>query len=314
LKKQGANNGASLAFLISTPESGVDSIALTYSLLDPIMTVLRPMAAFVTGIVAGTIENFTGGSYAESSQGNPDKRCLVDGCCDGEDCGPEEHARHHTLWEKLSAGLSFAFDELLTDLAKWFLLGVLLAGVITYVVPESLFEGDLASGAAAYVGALLISLPMYVCATLSTPLAAALVMKGLSPGAALVFLIAGPATNVATITMLGGIFGRRTLLIYLGSIVVCTLLFGYLADLLYSGLGISAKAAAGAAGGEIFPSSLESIAAVVLAALCLRATAAPWLKKLRPKGARRAPADPALPACESNDPACCDQAAEPGGT
>jgi uncharacterized membrane protein YraQ (UPF0718 family) len=314
LKKQGANNGASVAFLISTPESGVDSIALTYSLLDPIMTVLRPVSAFVTGMVAGILENVTGRSYAESCQSRPDKTCLVDECCDGEDCDPAEHARHHTLLEKLSSGLSFAFDELLADLAKWFLLGVLLAGAISYLVPESLLEGSLATGAPAYLAALLISLPMYVCATLSTPLAAVLVMKGLSPGAALVFLIAGPATNVATITMLGGMFGRRTLLIYLASIVVCTLLFAYLTDFLYASLGISAKAAAGASAAEVFPPWLELSAAVVLGALCLKALALPWLKKLWLKGPAHAGAAAAPSEVTSCRPACCDKDAEPDST
>lgn len=314
MKKQGANNGASVAFLISTPESGVDSIALTYSLLDPIMTVLRPVVAFVTGMVAGILENATGRSYAESCKSPPDKTCLVDGCCDGVDCDPAEHARHHTFLEKLSSGLSFAFDELLADLGKWFLLGVLLAGAISYLVPESLFEGSLASGATAYLGALLISLPMYVCATLSTPLAAVLVTKGLSPGAALVFLIAGPATNVATITMLGGMFGRRTLLIYLTSIVFCTLLFAYLTDLLYASLGVSAKAAAGTSAAEVFPPWLELSAAVILAALCLKALALPWLKKLRSKGPAHAGATAAPPEVKSCRQACCDQEAEPGAT
>jgi uncharacterized protein len=117
---------------------------------------------------------------------------------------------------------------------------------------------------------LAVSLPMYVCATLSTPVAAALIMKGLSPGAALVLLMAGPATNMATITMVGAMLGRRTLAIYLGSIVVCTLALGYFTDLIYAAFGISAQASVGAAAGLI-PEWVEIGAAILLAVLVLAA-------------------------------------------
>lgn len=270
LKKQGANNGACLSFLISTPESGIDSIALTYSLLDPIITVMRPLTAFVTALVAGVIENFTGGSYEKSGRSEPDRTCLVDGCCDGTDCDPSEHASHHTVVDRLLAGLRFAFDELMQDLAGWFILGIILAGIITALIPESFVSGTFGSGIIAYLGMLVVSLPMYVCATLSTPIAAALVLKGMSPGAAMVLLMAGPATNMATIAMVGGMLGKRTLGIYLGSIVVCTLLAAFVTDIVYSWLGISAKAAAGAAAGELVPGWLEWLAAAVLAVLIVR--------------------------------------------
>ncbi|MFC1836136.1 permease, partial [Thermodesulfobacteriota bacterium] len=229
-KKQGANNGSSLAFLISTPESGVDSIALTYSLLDPIMTVIRPVTA----------ENLFGGSYKETREVEPDRSCPVDGCCDGTDCPPEDHANHHTFMEKLTAGFRFAFDDLMADLAVWFMLGILLAGIITALVPDSLISGHLGSGLTAYLAMLLVSLPMYVCASMSTPIAAALVLKGMSPGAALVLLMAGPATNMATLTIVGGLLGKRTLGIYLGSIVLCTLFFAFLTDAIYGTLGVTA--------------------------------------------------------------------------
>ena len=204
LKKQGANNGACLSFLISAPETGVDSIALTYSLLDPIITIIRPIAALITALTAGLLENFTGLSYVNGSQIAPDKTCLVDACCDGIDCDPKTHAQHHSVYEKFKAGMRFAFNELMDDLSEYFLLGILLAGVIAVIVPESAMSGRYGSGLLAYLGMLAVSLPLYVCATLSTPIAAALVMKGMSPGAALVLLLAGPATNMATITMVAG--------------------------------------------------------------------------------------------------------------
>jgi uncharacterized membrane protein YraQ (UPF0718 family) len=283
LKKQGANNGASLAFLISTPESGVDSIALTYSLLDPIMTVIRPVTAFITAFVAGIIENFTGSSYRRNGEAVPDRTCLVDACCDGADCSPEDHARHHTFLEKFRAGLTFSFTELMDDLAVWFLVGILLAGAITALVPESLVSGALGAGIWAYLGMLAISLPMYVCATMSTPVAAALILKGMSPGAALVLLMAGPATNMATITMVGAMLGRRSLAIYLASIIGCTLALAFVTDIIYAGLGISAQATIGKAAAELIPAWLEIAAAALLAVLVLAAywrkiVAASWYK------------------------------------
>lgn len=270
LKKQGANNGACLSFLISTPETGVDSIALTYSLLDPVLTVIRPVTAFVTALFAGVAENLFSRSYTQSLNACPDRTCVVDGCCDGTDCSPEDHARHHTALEKLLAGVRFATDDLMHDLAGWFVLGIFLAALITVLVPETLIGGVFGSGIVAYLGMLVVSLPMYVCASMSTPIAAALVVKGMSPGAALVLLMAGPATNMATITMVGGLLGRRTLGIYLGSIIGCTLLMAFATDMIYHTLGISAQATAGIAGRELIPFWLESGAAVILAILIAR--------------------------------------------
>jgi hypothetical protein len=180
--------------------------------------------------------------------------------------------------EKLVAGMRFAMDDLMQDLAVWFLLGILLAGAITVLVPESFVTEHLGSGLMAYLAMLVVSLPMYVCATLSTPIAAALVVKGMAPGAAMVLLLAGPATNMATVTMVGGILGARTLAIYLLSIVGCTLLAAFATDSLYAMLGMSAKATAGAAAAELIPLWLEWTAAAVLAFLIARVF---WMKLSR---------------------------------
>src|SRR5210317_86772 len=128
LKKQGANSGATTAFLISTPESGVDSIAITYALLDPIMTVARPVSAFITAVAAGLSENLLHTQKEEDWKRVVDKSCPVDSCCDGRGCPPEEHSRHHTMGEKLRAGLRYTVDDLWGDLAGWFFVGLLLAG------------------------------------------------------------------------------------------------------------------------------------------------------------------------------------------
>ena len=274
-----------MAFLISTPETGADSIALTYSLLDPLITVIRPVTAFATAMVAGIVENFAGRPKQPEQRPIVDRTCLVDGCCDGTDCNPAEHAAHHNFIEKMRAGMGYAFEDLMADLAGWFLLGILLAGIITALVPESFVSSVFGSGLLAYLSMLAVSLPMYVCATLSTPVAAALVMKGMSPGVALVLLLAGPATNMATIAMVGGMLGKRALGIYLGSIALCTLIAAYLTDMVYSALSLSAKAAAGAAAGEFIPQWLELGAAILLAMLIARVL---WKKMSRARFVSRA--------------------------
>lgn len=252
LRKQGASNGATTAFLISTPESGIDSISITYALLDPIMTVARPVVAFATAAAAGIVENLFN-SAAENSKIIPDLTCPVDGCCDGVNCSPEDHRRHHSFMEKLQAGFRFAISDLWGDLAGWFLVGILLAGVITVLIPEDLFSKYLGSGLPAMLLMLAVGIPLYICATASTPIAAALILKGVSPGAALVFLLAGPATNIASLTVLTGVLGKRATTIYLTTIAVSAVFFGLMVDQIYAAMGISAQAMIGQAS-EIIPS------------------------------------------------------------
>ena len=162
--------------------------------------------------------------------------------------------------------MKYAFVDLLGDIGKWFILGILLAGLISYLIPDTLFESYLTNNFIAMLVMLMVGLPMYVCATSSTPIAAALVLKGLNPGAALVFLLAGPATNIASLSMVSGLLGKRSLLIYLGSIAACSLALGVVTDMIYFGIGITAKASAGQAA-EIFPYYVEYAGAAVLAIL-----------------------------------------------
>ncbi len=283
LKKQGANNGAVTAFLISTPESGVDSIAITYALLDPIMTVVRPVAAFFTAFVAGISENIFGKEKAVVSQA-PDLSCPVDNCCDGNGCLPENHARHHTFFEKMRAGLRYASTEIWADLAPWFFFGLLLAGMITAMVPEDFISLYLGSGISAMLIMLAIGIPMYICATASTPIAAALILKGVSPGAALVFLLAGPATNITSLTVLTGILGRRATGIYLISIAISCVGFGLVTDQIYALFNISAKALV-EQGSEFIPRYVELAGTFLLILLSIK----PVYGKLRSffKGKKR---------------------------
>ena len=278
IRKQGASRGATTSFLISTPESGLDSMAVTYALLDPLMTLARPLAAMISAVGTGLLEGLWPDDKAQKLK--PDLSCPVDGCCDGTDCDPKLHAHHHPLGQKLAAGIRYALGELWTDLAGWFWLGLLLAGAVTALLPAGLLAGALGGGLGSMLIMLAAGVPLYICATASTPIAAALILKGASPGAALVFLMAGPATNLASLTMLTGLLGKRAMLLYLAGIAVFSVACGLALDQVYAGFGISAKALAGQAR-EALPFWLRLGGTIILAGLSLKAL---W-QKLALKGA-----------------------------
>ena len=247
LRKQGANKGAATAFLISTPESGVDSISITYSLMDPVMTVARPIAAFVSAAVAGVAENILDPADGEMSM-TPDLTCPVDACCDGTDCLPEEHKRHHSLFQKIRAGIRYALTDYWKDIAGWFFAGLVLAGLISAIIPDDLFVRYLGEGGlTAMLIMLAMGMPLYICATASTPIAAALILKGISPGSALVFLLVGPATNATSLTVLFGMLGKKATAIYFVAIASVAVLSGLALDQVYFSLGISPQAMLGKA-------------------------------------------------------------------
>ena len=283
LRKQGASKGATAAFLISTPESGVDSIAVSWALLDPIMTVARPVVAFVTATVAGLAESLLGGPEGIEER-EVDSSCSVDGCCDGNDCDPVDHSNHHSFREKVITGMKYAFGELWSDLAGWFAVGLLLAGIVTALVPEQFITSALGGGLASMLIMLAVGVPLYICATASTPIAAALILKGVSPGAALVFLLVGPATNIASLTVLTGLLGKRAVAIYLTSIAGVSVIAGLLLDALYATSGISAQAVVGQAA-EMIPAPVQLVAALFLIVISIRPIISPikgWLIKMMP--------------------------------
>jgi len=397
IRKRGANRGATLSFLISTPQTGVDSIAITYALLDPIMTVFRPIATLVTAILAGLADNLLIGEEEKKKDGKKDDQGKKTGLfavstltgtsaltsTSGKDsyssCGSErgstcgstcsptcgcsslekpepgkteaanpvtlnkpttEKISHLTLSSqtvstqtiptqtiptqtiptqtiptknhspnlsqdetascgcscgcggneskedrknqeigkgkkplqtRLFEGMKYAYIELLGDISKWMLIGILLAGIISYLVPESLIRDYLGGGLSSMLVMLVVGIPLYICATASTPLAATLVAKGMSPGTAFVFLLAGPATNAATVTMVARFLGKRSAALYLGVISLCALGAGVLLDFLYLKLGISATATLGSAG-EMLPETLKLGFAALLLPLMLYGT------------------------------------------
>jgi len=266
LKKQGANNGATLAFLISTPETGVDSIPLTYALMDPLMAIIRPAVAFISAVTAGLLENFIGKPEASNELPSSSTQNF---CCSNTASFSKQNFGLIKS-SKIYGGLKYAFVDLLGDIGKWFVIGLLIAGLISYLIPDNMIESYLGNDLLAMFIMLITGIPMYVCATSSTPIAAALVLKGLNPGAALVFLLAGPATNIASLSMVYKMLGKKALLIYLFSISACALLFGFLTDFLYKGLNISAKASIGKTA-ELIPLQAQIIAAIILTILLVNA-------------------------------------------
>ncbi len=244
------------------------------------MTIARPVVAFVTAAVAGITENLFG-SRNETTRIVPDLNCPVDGCCDGQNCTPEEHRQHHTFREKLSAGMRFAIGDLWEDLAAWFLIGLVLAGLITVLIPPDIFGKYLGSGLPAMLLMLAIGIPLYICATASTPIAAALILKGVSPGAALVFLLAGPATNMASLTVLIGVLGMRATAIYLSSIAICAVLFGLIVDQVYASLGISAQAMVGQAS-EIVPEWAGLLGAIIILGMSVKPVWSSLIARFKP--------------------------------
>ncbi len=261
LYKDGASREASISFLIATPETGIDSIALSYALLDPIMTVFRPIAAIVTAVTAGLVDKFFGGGGEERDIHLHDE--FITGC---EVC---ESNRDELSRPKLQRALSYAFFDFLGDLSRWLILGFILAGVISVVVPENVVRGYLGgSGIFPMLLMLVVGIPLYICATASTPIAAALIAKGLSPGAALVFLLAGPATNIATITVISKTFGKRTTALYVGSIAVVSVVLGLILNQVYLFLSLDPVATVGKAG-EVLPKNVATGAAVLFIVLLL---------------------------------------------
>lgn len=228
LKKEGASKGAVLSFLISTPTTGVDSIFATYSLLGLLFTVYRILASFITGTFAGIAANLL--IKDEGGEKKIEEECKI---CKTN--GSHEHngPHEHNVSQKIKGVFTYAFGDLLEDTGIAILAGILIGGAIVYFIPGGFIETYLGSGLKAMLVMLLVGIPMYVCATASIPIAAALMLKGMDPGAAFVFLVAGPATNIITMSVIAKNMGYKALGIYLGSIILCSLGLGLALNKIY---------------------------------------------------------------------------------
>jgi hypothetical protein len=268
LQKKGANKGAVTAFLIATPESGIDSIAISLALLDPVMTVMRPVAAFISAIGAGFLENSL--HWTKRERVVPvDLPCPTDNCCDGTDCSTQKNTRHQPFFEKIKAGLRFAFLDIWGDIVLWFFAGLLVAGTIMALIPDAFMERWLGGGFSSMLVMLVVGIPLYICASASTPIAAALILKGVSPGAALVFLLAGPATNITSLTVLTGILGSKSTLRYLLTLSGFAVILGLGVDEFYRFFEIIPKAVIGEAA-DLIPLQVKVAGAIILLVLSIR--------------------------------------------
>ena len=288
LRKEGASRGAVTSFLIATPQTGIDSIIATFSLMGVPFAVIRPIAALITAVLGGWMVNTFVSlrdrrAHREMAEGTIVKTEETETCTchchchenKAESCCPEgdrddhhhhhhhsgEHHRHsshhhsshhhsssaschchdrkipNTIGGKIVEALRYAFLDMMSDIGKWLVIGLVVAGLITIYVPDEVFTIFKDNTMASMILVLIISIPMYLCATGSIPIAVVLMLKGLTPGAALVLLMAGPACNMASILVIRKGLGFRTLVIYILSIVIGAVFFGCLIDWLqYSGM------------------------------------------------------------------------------
>jgi uncharacterized membrane protein YraQ (UPF0718 family)/copper chaperone CopZ len=250
LLKRGASRGATTAFLISTPETGVDSIVVTYGMLGPlgpVFAIVRPIAAFLNGLLGGGVVSWldhrdarrasaTSASPSGDTSAPHADPCGSGGSCCGEAPASPEHA---TFRQHLKGAFHYGFLYFPREIVNWLLVGLIAAGVIAYFLPadQRALAQYLGTGLVPMIVMALVGIPLYICATASVPFVAVLLGAGLSPGAALVFLMCGPATNSAAIVMLWKMLGPRTVCVYLASIVFTSFSCGFLLDAYFAAAG-----------------------------------------------------------------------------
>ena len=261
LRRHGATRGATISFLLSTPQTGVDSIMVTLGLLGPVFALFRPIVALVTGLVGGGIANLVDRGLDEEEGA---ERCQ-EACCTGGEGG-----------SRAVRAFRYAFVTLPNDIGKALLIGLVIVGLLSAFVPDDFFAGLIGGGIGAMVVMMLVGLPMYVCATASVPIAAALIAKGVSPGAAFVFLMTGPATNAAAASTIWKLMGARTTIAYLLTVIVAALVAGLALDAIIG----DAPMVAAAGMGRMLPVWLKNASAVILLLMLA--------KGLWPRGAKTA--------------------------
>ena len=214
LRESGASKGATVSFLVSTPQTGVDSIFLTYGMLGPMFALFRPLAALASGFFSGiVINNFDHDMHHHLSESDNDPKTK------------------ESLDKRIISGVKYGFLTLPADIAIPLTQGLVVAAAIAILIPpQFIAEHFSSSNLIQYTMMLAVSLPIYVCATASIPIAVALMAKGITPGAAFIFLMAGPATNASSIAIIKNILGKRTLYHYLVLIAFTAISFGYVLD------------------------------------------------------------------------------------
>ena len=248
LKKHGASKSSTTSFLISTPQTGVDSIMVTYSLLGPIFAIFRPIIAFISGIIGGLLIKSLD---SEDTLKEGDESC-VDECCDDES--------HGVLYRILNYG----FIKLAQDIGFTLVVGLLIAALISIIIPDDYFV-QVGTGLLGMFIMLILGIPSYICATASVPIALMLHLKGFSMGSLIVFLMSGPATNMATISISFKQLGKKATMIYLISIIICSMIAGLLFDMLFPGLTVEYSLSEM----SMLPYSIQLISAIILIGILL---------------------------------------------
>ena len=262
LRKDGASKGSVLSFLISTPTTGIDSIFATYALLGGFFAFYRVVASFLAGCLAGITANIFLKDKEQIDSEKESPKCKL--------CTDENHSHQsHSLIDRVKGVFSYAFGDLLEDVGPWLVGGLLIGGLITYLMPESFIQSYIGSGIKSMVIMFIVGIPMYVCSSGSIPIAAALMLKGMSPGAAFVFLLAGPATNSVALTVIGKKLGKSTVFIFLMSIIVCGFGLGILLDHIWQYLNMKTLEQV-MQHARVFPRYVEIAASIVLVACVLR--------------------------------------------
>ena len=253
LHKHGASKGATVSFLLSTPQTGADSILVTYSLMGPIFAIFRPLAAFITGVFGGCLINAVE-NHDPQTPLEAKKEC-TDTCCSGE-----------KKKSRLIRAFKHGFITLPSDIGRSMLIGLFIAALIAAMVPENYFADKLTGGGNHILSMLImmvVGIPIYVCATASVPIAVQLIAIGLSPGTAFVFLMTGPATNAATLATLSSQVGKRAAAIFLLTVIISSLAGGLILDAVFAGDITQITHAHG----FMLPEWFKAICAVVLLAV-----------------------------------------------
>lgn len=215
LRRNGASRGAATSFLIATPQTGIDSIAATYSLLGPAFAIIRPVAALLTA--------FIGGMFVSKE----DKACAADRNMDVDTI---DAPASDSFSGKILDALRYGCVDMIQNIGKWLIIGLVIAAAITVFIPDGFFTFFSDYPLLSMIAVVLVAVPMYVCSTGSIPIALSLMLKGLSPGAAFVLLMAGPAANFASIIIVGKSLGKKSAVVYLGTIVVGAIVIGLCID------------------------------------------------------------------------------------
>lgn len=254
IRRAGASKASTASFMVATPETGVDSIGVTYALMGPVMAVARPIAAIVSAIVAGVLVRLW------DIETPPIQEKAVKSCCGGK------KSEVLSPWGKAKAVVQYGYGKLLSDFMGWLMVGLFFAALIQTFVPSSLLS-EYGSGVFAMMLVVVISIPMYICATASTPVAAGLMLSGISPGAALVFMLTGPATNIATLMVVKNELGLKSLIGYLTGVIVTALVMGLSFDWILNYFDIVIAVSHGHHGE--MTSLLYSASAIILASLII---------------------------------------------